>query len=307
MRIYETRRLGRLPMHHLLTYCVFLGLSVGASLSAASLNDLGLQQVIEVKKKRFSANAGYRFEVLGRSNPFYIEGPVGDAAKVPVMSNSAFLFGEGGNYGFGSGIMKHSVGIIWRRTSYLKELLQVFDHDTQTLVIDNSYYSSSRWAWSLGARGTRLVNVNDGITDYKGWSPNFSVGKLFQPSRSQHVWVRWRSHYSLSTIQGIAGTDQTVDRLNHWNTGLSLTHAWALSDHWRLDSHGGLDASRYREGANRGRMDTMLGAGTAVSWGFLRFFSLAGFVDYSHRFSNQGHYEFSNWDGGLRFNADIGF
>ena len=36
--------------------------------TAATLNDLGLQQVVETKTKNFGGNFGYQFEVLGRSN-----------------------------------------------------------------------------------------------------------------------------------------------------------------------------------------------------------------------------------------------
>ncbi|MEK9984685.1 MAG: hypothetical protein VW879_08070, partial [Opitutae bacterium] len=147
--------------------------------SAASLNDLGLQQVVEVKEKHFGGAVGYRFEVLVRSNPFYIDGPVGKATKAPVMHNTAYAIGEAGNYGLGMGIMQHSVGLVYGRTSYLRDLLKVFNHDNQTLFIDNTYLYPGNWAISVGFRNMRLVNVDDGVTDYQGWSPSLSLGRLF--------------------------------------------------------------------------------------------------------------------------------
>ena len=297
------------PVLRSLVCILFYSAGVAVSHGAASLNDLGIQQVVEIKEKHFGGSAGYRFQILGRSNPFYIEGPVGDAAKAPVMLNTLYVLGEVGNYSMGPGVAKHSAGIFFSRTSYLKELLEVFNHDTQTLFLDNTFLRPGNLAFSAGIRGTRLVNADDGVTEYTGWSPNISIGKLFHPGRSQHLWVRWRNNLTYSNIQGIAGTDLSEDRLNHWSTGLGLTHGWAFARAWSMESHGGLDVSRYSKGTNQDRADTLLSLGTALRWKFWRYLSVAGFVDYTHRSSSGTtiDYDFNNWDGGLRFNTGISF
>jgi hypothetical protein len=274
---------------------------------AASLNDLGLQQLVEVKEKQFGVRSGYRFEILTRSNPFYLEGPVGDAANVPIMSNRLYVLGEAGNYGMGMGVMKHTAGLVYTRTKFLAELLDGFNHDTQTFFLDNTYLRTGNWALSAGIRGTRIVNTADGEKDYSGWTPNVSIGKLFQPGTRQSVWIRWRNSLTISEITGLAFGGLTDDRLNHWSSGLGLTHGWAFSKNWTLDSRGSLDLSRYSNGANQDRDDTLLNLGTAIQWDFLRYFSVSGFLDYSRRFSNLDKYSFSNLDGGVRLNADIGF
>jgi hypothetical protein len=274
---------------------------------AASLNDLGIQQLVEVQEKHFGARAGYRFEILSRSNPFYLEGPVGDAANVPIMSNRIYVLGEGGNYGIGTGVMKHTVGLVYTRTNFLSGLLDGFDHDTQTFFLDNTYLRTGNWALSAGIRGTRIVNTVDGEKDYSGWNPNVSIGKLFQLGNRQNLWVRWRNSMTFSEITGLAVSGLTDDRLNHWSSGLGLTHGWSFSRNWTLDSRGSLDLNRYSQGANQDRDDTLLSLGTAIKWDFLSYFSIAGFLDYSRRFSNLDKYSFSNWDGGVQLNADIGF
>ena len=38
--------------------------------------------------------------------------------------------------------MRHNLGIVYDRTSYLPELLEVFNHDTKTVFLDNVYLHS---------------------------------------------------------------------------------------------------------------------------------------------------------------------
>jgi hypothetical protein len=288
---------------------------------AASLNDLGIQQLVEVKEKHFGVRSGYRFEILARSNPFYLERPERngeDAATVPIMSNRLYVLGEAGNYGMGMGVMRHTAGLVYTRTNFLAgPPLDRFDHATQTFFLDNTYLRTGNWALGAGIRGTRIVNTADGEKDYSGRTPNVSIGKLFQPGTRQSLWVRWRSSLTFSEVYIEPNSESTdtkliktfwpEDRLNHWSSGLGLTHGWAFSKNWTLDSRGSFDLSRYSKGANEDRNDTLLVLGTAIQWDFLRYFSMAGFLDYSHRFSNLDKYSFSNWDGGVRLNADIGF
>ena len=243
--------------------------TVSPAWSAPTLDDLGLQQVVEVKEKHFGGSTGYRFEVLGRTNPFYIDGPVGKAAKAPVMTNTAYAIGEAGNYALGMGVMKHTAGLVYGRTSYLRELLEVFNHDTQTLFLENTYLHPGNWAFSVGLRSVRLVNVEDGVTDYRGWSPNFAAGRLFRPGRSQHLWVRWKHDWAFSKVQGIPGTGLTEDRLDHWSSGPCLDYAWQFSENWGLRSHGGLKFSNYSRGANQDRNDSRIDLGTSLQWTFL--------------------------------------
>ena len=278
-----------------------------ASWSAASLNDLGLQQVVEVGQKHFRGSAGYRFEVLGRTNPFYIDGPVGKATKAPVMTNTVYAIGEAGNYPLGMGVMKHTAGVVYGRTSYLRELLEVFNHDTRTLFLDNTYLLPGNWSLGLGVRGMQLINADDGVTDYEGWSPSVSAGRLFRIGGRQHLRVRWSHRWTRSSIQGIPGTNLTEDRLDHWSTGLSLDHGWQISESWSLRSHGRVNHSRYANGANQDRNDTLLDLGSGLQWEFLKYFSTTAFVDYSNRLSSQDRSAFTNWDGGLRLHGSIRF
>jgi hypothetical protein len=275
---------------------------------AASLNDLGRQQLVEVKEKHFGVRAGYRFEILARSNPFYLEDRVPDGANIPIMSNRLYLSGEAGNYGIGMGVMKHTVGIVSSRTNYLVSPVDKFDHDSHTFFFNNTYLRPGNWALGAGIRGTRIVKTAGGEKDYSGWTPNLSVAKLFELGTRQHIWVRWLNSLTFSDVFITKPSSIfPADRLNHWSSGLGLAHGWAFSSHWTLDSRGGLDLSRYSKGPNQGRIDTQLSLGTAIRRDFLRYFSMAGFLDYSHRFSSLDNYSFSNLDGGVRLNADIGF
>ena len=303
----------RISMLFIVAFLLGLGKTVTIPANgAASLNDLGLQQLVEVKEKQFGVRSGYRFEILARSNPFYLDINGGDAANVPIMSNRLYVLGEAGNYGIGMGVMKHTAGLVYTRTNFMSGLLDVFDHDTQTFFLDNTYLRTGNWALSAGIRGTRIVNTADGEKDYSGWTPNVSIGKLFQPGTRQSLWIRWRNSLTFSEITGLAVDGSpfkglTDDRLNHWSSGLGFTHGWAFAKNWTLDSRGSLDLSQYSKGANQDRNDKLLNLGTAIQWDFLRYFSMAGFLDYSRRFSNLDKYSFSNWDGGVRLNADIGF
>ena len=303
----------RISMLFIVAFLLGLGKTVTIPANgAASLNDLGLQQLVEVKEKQFGVRSGYRFEILARSNPFYLDINGGDAANVPIMSNRLYVLGEAGNYGIGMGVMKHTAGLVYNRTNFMSGLLDVFDHDTQTFFLDNTYLRTGNWALSAGIRGTRIVNTADGEKDYSGWTPNVSIGKLFQPGTRQSLWIRWRNSLTFSEITGLAVDGSpfkglTDDRLNHWSSGLGFTHGWAFAKNWTLDSRGSLDLSQYSKGANQDRNDKLLNLGTAIQWDFLRYFSMAGFLDYSRRFSNLDKYSFSKWDGGVRLNADIGF
>jgi len=275
--------------------------------SAASLNDLGLQQVVEVKEKHFGGAVGYRFEVLVRSNPFYIDGPVGKATKAPVMHNTAYAIGEAGNYGLGMGVMQHSVGLVYGRTSYLRDLLKVFNHDNQTLFIDNTYLYPGNWSISVGFRNMRLINVDDGVTDYQGWSPSLSLDRFFLFSGGHQLSMHLRNEWKFSEIQGVPMTDLTQDRLNHWSTDFGIDHKWQLFDTFSLRSHGGVKFSKYSKGSNRDRNDTLLGIRSSLYWTPSKLLSASIFVDHTNRLSSLDRNTYTNWDGGLRLESFYSF
>ena len=289
--------------------CILLSLGVflSADSRAATLNDLGLQQVVETKDRRYGGHIGYRFEILSRSNPFFLNDPIEDAAKAPLMLNKAFAVGEAGNYSFGMGAMKHNIGIIYNRTSYLSETLERFNHDTKTVFLDNVYLHSSNWTFRAGLRGVQFTNTNDGATAYNGWSPGISVARLFRLGIRQHLVASLRQSWTFSETPDFSLLPDEENRLDHSSTSLSLDHSWLLSENWTLRSHGGFKRSPYRKGSNQNRKDHILDIGTSLDWGFNDYFSTSAFLDYSNRVSSQDMYSFRNWDGGLRFNASVSF
>jgi len=294
------------PLSVLLLLKLFFG-AAPSQFAAATLNDLGLQQVVETKTKNFGGNFGYQFEVLGRSNPFYIDGPVGKAAKASLITNKAFAVGQFGNYSFGTGAMRHNLGIVYDRTSYLPELLEVFNHDTKTVFLDNVYLHSLSWTFRAGLRGVLFANTNDGSTAYKGWSPYVSAGRLFRLSQRQHLLVGLRQSWTFSKTPDFSFIPDEESRLDHLSTSLSLDHSWRFSEAWTLRTRCGFKRSAYSTGSNHNRKDSLLNIGTSLDWAFSDYFSTSAFLAYSNRGSNQGKYAFRNLDGGLRFNASLGF
>ena len=84
----------------------------------------------------------------------------------------------------------------------------------------------------------RLINVDDGVTDYQGWSPGLSLGRLFLFSGGHQLSMHLRNEWKFSEIQGVPMTDLTQDRLNHWSTDFGIDHKWQLFDTFSLRSWG---------------------------------------------------------------------
>jgi len=274
---------------------------------AASLQDIGLQQVVEVKEKHWGAKAGYQFRIIGRTSPFFNDEPIPDKAKSAILINSAYLNGQFGNHWLGAGMMRYSAGVAVTRTNHLEDFIDWIDHDSQTAFLEASYFTSKNWVSRLGIRTSRLVTLEDDETQFSEFAPMFSIAKLYNFGSRQYLSIRWLSDYSFTDSLEVAGTDWTEDRLNHWSTGLQLQHSWIFAQNWTLESFGSLQYNNYSKGINKDRDDTAFSLGTSVDWEFLKFFNIGLYGEYLRRHSSIDTYSFNNWDGGLRFNAAIGF
>ena len=284
-------------------------LLLGASLlnGAASIRDIGLQQVVEVKERHWGAKAGYQFSILGRSSPFFNDEPIPDKAKSLVMVNSAYLNTHFGNHGFGRGIMRYTAGAVFSRTNHLEEFIDWIDHDAQSAFFDASLYTPGNWIYRFGARGSRLVTLEDGETQFSEFTPMLSLTRVFYPGTKHYFSFQLSGDYALTDSLEITGTDWTADRLDHWSAGIQLNHSWMFTNSLSLNSFGGFSYNGYSKGINRDRKDTAYSASTSLQWHFLRFFSVAGYGEFLSRNSSDSTYSFDNWDGGMRFNASVGY
>lgn len=289
---------------------VFLGfllLNLPELFSAASLQDLGLQQVVKVKNKSLGGKAGYQFRLIGRSSPFFNEQPIPDKAKSVVMMNSLYLNGYVGNHWLGAGVVRYSGGLALTRTNHMEDLIDWIDHDSQTAFLEAAYFTPGNWITRVGVRGARLITLEDNEEQFSELAPMFSIAKVYRPGKSQYLSVRWLSDYSNTDSLEIPGTAWTDDRLDHWSTGLQIQHTWLFTKKWTLESFGSFQYNDFKNGINQDREDTALSLGTALDWDFLQYFSVGGYAEYLRRNSSNDTYSFTNWDGGLRFKANIGF
>ena len=282
-------------------------LGISSLSGTASLQDLGLQQVVEMKQKSWGGKAGYQFRLIGRSSPFFNDEPIPDKAKSLVMMNSVFLNGQLGSHWMGTGIVKYSAGLAFTRTNHLEDLIDWIDHDSQTAFLEAAYFTPGNWITRAGIRGSRLITVEDGEEQFSEMAPMFSVAKVFRPRKNQYLSVRWLTDYSNTDSLEIAGTGWTDDRLNHWSTGLQFQHTWLFPKEWTFESYGSAQYNQYSKGINKDREDTALSIGSALDWEFFRYFSIGGYAEFLKRNSTNGTYSFSNWDGGLRFKANLVF
>jgi hypothetical protein len=290
----------------LLLLAAFLSWSKPA-MAATSIRDLGLQQVVEVKERRWGAKAGYQFSILGRSSPFFNDEPITAKAKSLVMVNSAYLNTHFGNHAFGSGIMRYTAGAVFSRTNHLQSFIDWIDHDAQTAFLEASIYTQGNWVTRFGMRGARLVTLQNGETQFSEIAPMLSIAKVYYPGTKHYLSIQLSGDYSLSDSIEIPGTSWTSDRLNHWTVGLQFQHSWMFTDSLSLNSFAGASYNGYGKGINKDRTDKAYTTGTSLQWAFLRFFTVAGYGEFLSRDSSLGTYSFSNWDGGLKFNASIGY
>jgi len=292
----------------LLAGFVWLSVNSKTRLEAThSLQNLGLHQVVKVKEKHWGIKGGYQLKLHGRSSPLFNNEPIPDKAKSLVMANSAYLNGFVGNHWFAGGMMRYSTGLSYTRTNHLEDTIDFIDHDSQTAFLQASYFNSSNWIARFGLNTARLVTLEDNLTQFTEFSPMLSLAKVFQPNASHYLTINWNWDYSFTDSPEYPGTLWTDDRLNHWSTGLKLQHSWLFFQNFSLDSFTGVSFHDYSRGINSDRQDTAFSAGTSVEWAFLRFFTVAGYAEVLSRHSTIGTYSFTNWDGGLKFNASFGF
>lgn len=264
-------------------------------------SEIGVQQAVQTDDSTYAGAAGYEFQYIGRSNPFYVDNPVGDAAKSRVMVNTFFgtvSLPEVANAG---PLQNSSVGVVHQTFRYQEDLLTVFDYDVTSAYYKTDIDATLRgWKPSFTLAYSRIEIAEENLEAFDGFVPSFSLAK-----KIGGYLATIKTAYGITDIKGGAAED--ADRLNAWNTGLTLHHHHAFGDRIGLASKANLTYSYYTEGTNDGRDDFLTSAGTSLYYALNKYVRADLFADYSRRTSSNDLYKFNNWDGGLRVRTMLQF
>lgn len=269
--------------------------------AAAEQAEIGVQQAVESSTGP-QVSAGYEFQYIGRTNPFYIDNPVGDAAKSKVMLHTFYGAVELNDADLSKRVTRSVIGVMHQSVHYQEDELSGFDYESQSVFYKGDLQQIGDWNPSFGLGYSRIEISEVNVEAFDGVSPFLSASKNYGD-----YLATVKTSYGFTDIKG--GSSSDADRLNSWTTSARIDHLYGLNTRMGLKSALNLSYSYFNEGSNNGRGDVLFGAGTSLYYTINKYLRADLFADYTRRSSNgvTVDYGFNNWDAGLKLNAAYSF
>ena len=281
-----------------------LGLAHGINAqqdAAVGQAEIGVQQAVESSKGP-QVSAGYEFQYIGRTNPFYIDNPVGKAAKSKVMLHTFYGAVELNDTDLTKRVTRNVIGVMHQSVRYQESALTGFDYESQSIFYKGDLQAIGDWNPSFGLGYSRIEISEVNVEAFDGVSPFLSASKNYGD-----YLATVKTAYGFTDIKG--GSSSDADRLNSWTTSARIDHLYGINTRMGLKSALNLSYSYFNEGSNSGRGDVLFGAGTSLYYTINKYLRADLFADYTRRSSNgvTVDYGFNNWDAGLKLNAAYSF
>ncbi|MBT5381077.1 MAG: hypothetical protein HOK49_03495 [Opitutae bacterium] len=288
----------------LLATLISLGLAHGINAqqdAAAEQAEIGVQQAVESSTGP-QVSAGYEFQYIGRTNPFYLDESPTKEAQSRIMVHTFYGAVELNDINLSNRITRNVVGVMHQSVQYQESALSGFDYESQSVFYKGDLQPIGDWNPSIGLGYSRIEISEANLEAFDGVSPFISASKNYGD-----YMATIKTSYGFTDIKG--GSSSDADRLNSWTTSARIDHLYGLSDRMGLKSALNLAYSYYNEGSNSGRGDVLFGAGTSLYYTINKYLRADLFADYTRRSSNgvTVDYGFNNWDAGLKLNAAYSF
>jgi len=270
----------------------------------AGASEIGLQQVVETHDQP-TVSAGYQFQYIGRSNPFYVDAPPTDAAESKVMLHTFMGSVSLNDEDSDKFLTGNELGVMYQQVRYQEDLLESFDYNTMSIFYKADINKEiGEWTPSLGIGYTRIEIDEQSIDAFDGFFPYLSLSKIYPDGDNSNYIATLKTSYGFTDVKG---TSINTGRLDSWTTTAIIGHTYTFTDNIGLRSNCHADYSYYGTDSNSGRSDFVLGAGTSLYYLINKYIVADLFADYSRRFSNEDIYEYDNWDGGIKISSLISF
>ena len=267
-------------------------------------SEIGLQQVIETHD-RPTVSAGYQFQYIGRTNPFFVDAPPTNAAESKVMLHTFMGSVSLNDEDSGRFLKDNKLGVIYQEVRYQEDVLESFDYDTLSAFwnaeIDRDI---GTWTPSMGVGYTRIEIVEGNIDAFDGFFPYLALTKFYPDGDNSSYIATLKTSYGFTDVKG---TNIDTDRLDSWTTRAMLGHNYLFRDDLGLRSNAYLEYSYFGNGSNSGRDDYTASAGTSLYYVINKYIVADLFAEYTQRFSSDDIFEYDNWDGGIKISSMFQF
>lgn len=268
------------------------------------MSDLGIQQVVEQKKREWQAYFGANTSYFHRSNALSVNEPIGNAEPSTIFSLSGYVGFHGRHYTFGGGVLTPYIGISVTKIQHLRDLLEWADYRSENVYALVDYASIKGWTFTPALDFSRTLSSDTGNEDYRAWSPSLS---LSQNLYSKHIPglfnVKLKTAWHITKIDTLGVPGRTADQLDNWETRITASYSRYVRQAL-FKGYLAVDYKDYHYGQNRTREDLSRTLGGSLSY---RFGSLkiSSYTHYIWRDSDEKIDEYENWDIGISLNANI--
>jgi len=270
----------------------------------APLDDLGIQQVVEQKKREWQAYFGANTSYFYRSNALSVNEPIGTAEPSKVFSLTGYVGMHGRHYTFGKGVLTPYVGFSVTDIQHMNDLLEWADYRSENAYALVDYATPQDWTLTPALDFSRTLSTETGNEDYKAWSPSLSFSQNLRTQRISGLFnIKLKTAWHMTEIDTLGVPGRTSDQLDNWQTRATLTYSRSIR-HVLFRGFGDLDYKDYRKGQNSEREDISRTLGGSLSYR-VGLFKISGYTSYVWRDSNDAIDEYENWDVGVSLNANV--